>query len=617
MDGILTWSNSVASGTYLAERSMDSLAEGWTGFLSGTITSAVSSVNVFTTTQILVDDFEGSGAPAPWVFYHGAEFPGATGSLSLTTGSTGHAARLTYDFTGGGRYVSAEYILPTALCAVAVTYQARSSPGIRAVLRVMDESWQMLQYNTPRPLWEPDPDAWCDHMVNLAVPDLYWGGSNDGILHGKITRICILAADPLETNAVGYLDFDKVRVLTHQVVNVDPFHMPVIPVSSSSSHLEPLLGVNIHFTDDDAALDAARAAGFSYIRMDLFWTIVETAPGVYDFSSYDHLLADLEAREMKALFILDYGNPLYTSSGLAPPTNATAIQAFGHFAEEAARHFAGRPVSFEIWNEPNIAQFWPPKPDALQYVALATVAVARVHAGNASAKVSTGGLSTMDCAFLRSCLAAGGGIGADAIGVHPYRSGSPESASDDVLAVRALVQEALPSNPPVWNTEWGYSSSWFGDGHSSAARTRQAVMAIRELLTAWSLGFPLIIYYDLRDDGTDPANAEHNFGLLANDYSNKPAMQAVCTLVRVAKDRELAGILPMAHDHLYALRLDGTNDMVVTMWARTADVKVFVPSAATGIDMFGQPLPLQSIGHQKTVMVTESGGPIYLTFPKH
>jgi len=617
-DGTLTWSNAVANGNHLVEKSDNLLSNNWVGFLSGTITSVWSSINLFAPTETLVDDFEGGSSPAPWTFANGPEFPGATGSLTLTTGYTGHGMRLAYDFSAGGAYVSAGLTLPQPLSAAAIAFRVRSPAGIHVTLRVVDESGQTLQYRALRPFETPDPPAWCRDVVDLATPDLHWSGMNDGIVHGRISQIYLLAADPLEAGAVGTMDFDDVQVMEQLLVNLDPFQMPVTPAPAGSSNLSSLLGVNIHFTQDDAALDAAHSAGFSWVRMDLLWGVVETSPGVYDFSTYDTLVADLDDRNMKALFILDYGNPLYTASGgSAPPTNAAAIEAFGAFAEAAASHFAGHQACFEVWNEPNIAGFWPPQPSAAQYVALVTTAVARVHAGDPSARVTTAGLSGTDFSFLRSCLAAGGGTGADAIGVHPYRANAPETATDDMLAFRSIISGSVPSNPVTWDTEWGYSSSWFGDGHSSGARLQQAVMVARELLTAWSLGFPLIIYYDIRDDGSVSTNAEHNFGLLSQDYSDKPAMQAVRTLTTAAAGRSFTGFLSVDPSSLYALRLDGTNDMVVALWARAGGATVLVPPDTTAIDILGVPITLQPAGPLCSLFIEGASGPVYLTIPKH
>ena len=44
------------------------------------------------------------------------------------------------------------------------------------------------------------------------------------------------------------------------------------------------------------------------IRKDFVWTVVERSKGEYDFSAYDRLLDSLDARGIRALFILDYRN---------------------------------------------------------------------------------------------------------------------------------------------------------------------------------------------------------------------------------------------------------------------------------------------------------------------
>ena len=409
----------------------------------------------------------------------------------------------------------------------------------------------------------------------------------------------------------------SLAALDQPIVNLDPFQRPSVSAPVGSADLASRLGVNIHFTRDAAALDAARLAGFTWIRMDLAWADVEIAPGVYDFSGYDQLITDLEARDMRALLILDYGHPLYTGGSNMPPITSTALEAIGRYAETAARHFAGHGICYEIWNEPNTYGFWLPQPNAAQYAALSNSLIARVRLGDPQAQIVTGGLSGMDYVFLRDCLNDGAATGASAIGLHPYRWGAPETAEADVSAWRSIVSETLSSNLPTWDTEWGYSATWFGDGHTSEARTRQAVMAARELLTAWSAGFPLIVYYDLRDDGLDPSNAEHNFGLLARDYSAKPAMQAVQALTAAAHGRQFTGVVPLGSTDLHALRLDGVAEVVMVLWSSSAEATVRVPASGTAVDMLGKPLALQPVDNQLELVISEAAGPVYLTFPQY
>ena len=110
------------------------------------------------------------------------------------------------------------------------------------------------------------------------------------------------------------------------------------------------------------------AAGFRFVRMDFGWDATERDKGRYDFSAYDRLLAALEPHKIRAMLILDYSNRHY-DQGLSPQSDE-GRRAFARWAAAAAKHFRGRGVVWEMYNEPNIG-FWRPKPDVQQYVKLA------------------------------------------------------------------------------------------------------------------------------------------------------------------------------------------------------------------------------------------------------
>lgn len=78
-------------------------------------------------------------------------------------------------------------------------------------------------------------------------------------------------------------------------------------------------------------------AVFSSLCADMTWAEIERTRGVYDFSKYDGLFTLLRKYDMKAVFILDYGNPLY-DQGLAPFTD-DGRNAFARFAAAACAHF--------------------------------------------------------------------------------------------------------------------------------------------------------------------------------------------------------------------------------------------------------------------------------------
>jgi polysaccharide biosynthesis protein PslG len=278
-------------------------------------------------------------------------------------------------------------------------------------------------------------------------------------------------------------------------------------------------GVNIDFTDPrPGEMEMLAAAGFRWVRMDLKWDATEVEKGKYDFSDYDRLMSSLESVGVQALFILDYGNPLYDNG--APPRSDSTRAAFTNWAVAAAKHFRNRGVIWELYNEPNHDLFWPPKPNANEYVALA-LSVGRRFQEQVPTEILIGpAVSEIDLKFLEACFKSGVLRYWSAVSVHPYRRDNPENVSVDYQILRQLVDRYAPVDSngkkkriPIISGEWGYSTSWPG-----ISAQRQAELLTRSWLTNLMHDVRLSIWYDWRDDGTDPGSAEHNFGTVGNSY---------------------------------------------------------------------------------------------------
>ena len=202
-------------------------------------------------------------------------------------------------------------------------------------------------------------------------------------------------------------------------------------------------GVNIHFTS--AGADELRALGESgarFIRMDFSWGRVKRTKGEYDFAAYDGLVADMAKLGIRCLFILDYGNRLYDDN-LSPHTDEGRA-GFARFAGAAAKHFSGKDILWEIWNEPNIGQFWKPKPNADDYSALALATIAAVRQADPSAFIMGPASSTFPWDFFESMGQRGVFAKLDAVSVHPYRRTGPESVAADYARLGALVKRYAP-----------------------------------------------------------------------------------------------------------------------------------------------------------------------------
>jgi hypothetical protein len=404
--------------------------------------------------------------------------------------------------------------------------------------------------------------------------------------------------------------------------------------TSNSQTLERGLGVNIHFTDaQPGEIKMIAAAGFRWVRMDFKWDATEPERGRYDFSSYDRLIASLEPQNIRALLILDYGNPLYDHG--APPRNESTRQAFTRWAVAAGKHFAGRGVIWEVYNEPNIKMFWPAQPNVNEYISLA-LAVGRAFRSEISTERLIGpATSGIDFPFLEACFKAGLLDYWTAVSVHPYRQTDPEEAANDYCRLRKMIDRyrtargservsptTLASSNleiPIISSEWGYSSAWRG-----MTEEKQGVMLPREMLTNLANSIPISIWYDWRDDGADPNEAEHHFGTVRNAYQEgrylvfepKPAYLAAKTVSETFDGYAYQRRLSVGSDSDYVLVFRKGGDPRIAAWTTsTSTHRVVIPIKEGNFKITkhtGESAGAIAAGPQG-LELTVSTAPIYLT----
>ena len=346
----------------------------------------------------------------------------------------------------------------------------------------------------------------------------------------------------------------------------------LLPLLSGGAEIpDPVLpagvGVNIHFvTGQEKDLDLIAAAGFRFVRMDFAWEAIETSKGEYNWAGYEELLANLEKRGLRAIFILDYSHRLYEETATSPnpitgeshkatasPQHPASIAAFARWAAASAKHFQGRHVLWEIWNEPNIS-FWSPKPDAQQYTTLALAACKAIREAEPRATIIGPASSEFPWEFLETFLKSGVLEYLDAVSVHPYRDPNhpPETAAADYQKLRALIARYAPTTKqgriPILSGEWGYST-W----KRGVTLETQAAFAARQQLFNLLNGVPLSIWYDWKNDGTDPNENEDNFGTVLPDLAPKPAYVAIQTLTRELSGYRVVRRLALPSDKDYAL----------------------------------------------------------------
>ena len=379
-------------------------------------------------------------------------------------------------------------------------------------------------------------------------------------------------------------------------------------------------GVNIHFTDPQPGeMKMLAEAGFRFIRMDLDWARTEKARGVYDFAPYERLLGALDEHGIRAVLILDYANPLYDDN--RSPDTDEGRAAFAKWAAAAVTKFKDRGVLWEMYNEPNITPFWRPKPDVENYIKLAIETGKAIRAAAPGEAYIGPAVSGIDLPFLEACFNAGLLEYWDAVSVHPYRQVDPESAEEDYRNLRLLIAKYAPHGKtiPILSGEWGYSAAWAG-----VDEDRQAKLLARQWLFNLSQDVQLSIWYDWRNDGTDPKEAEHHFGTVRHEHQmgREPAFEPKpAYLIARALTSELRGFkfskriaLEDPSDFMLLFEKDGQARVVA--WTRSRQSKsALLPMSAGQINVtshLGERVAQMTAGNAGLrIDLTEA--PVYLT----
>jgi hypothetical protein len=327
-----------------------------------------------------------------------------------------------------------------------------------------------------------------------------------------------------------------------------------------------------------AALDAT-------LRDDVEWFRIERPPGHLEyaasFSSLDQVVSDVLKRNKQPLIVLPKGNKFYDDGGQV--TSPEAVAAYARYAQFVAHHLKGRVSQFEIWNEweegGGAAKNAPNKGDPVAYANLLRATYPAVKAGNPDAVVIAGAIAGSDAPWVQKFAQAGGLQYLDGFSIHPYVhcnaavpgapthlniSSLPKHATADGGAVlsastsaelrpmggtpeqsMALVDQLKTTldglsagrTIPIYVTEigWPTSVAKCGVPEAVAAAYLQRFM----LLAAARPYVAGVWWYDLFDDGPDPGNPEHRFGLLHQDHTPKSAYNAMAALKSILESHEV------------------------------------------------------------------------------
>lgn len=177
------------------------------------------------------------------------------------------------------------------------------------------------------------------------------------------------------------------------------------------------------------------------------WCDIEKIKGVFDWSLLDKWVA---------LAQLNKKDILYTFGGV--PTWATNIyQDFTPFIIALVNRYKKQISFYELWNEPNLKQFWPSDANNLMIVGRATYAIIKGIDSTAIVigPAGSGGTAVND--FIKGLYASTTLVPWDVFNYHAYLGDLDQTGINGLLSLLVSIRNVNTKHLPIWFTEgsWG------------------------------------------------------------------------------------------------------------------------------------------------------------------
>jgi hypothetical protein len=259
------------------------------------------------------------------------------------------------------------------------------------------------------------------------------------------------------------------------------------------------------------------------------WNQIETAPGSYDFTRLDQIVAAARAHKAEITLVLGQTPSFWVAEpAKARPSCATApadrycsryaagtssmpsINAWSAYVSAVATRYVGRIQYLQVWNEANVPGYWvgtAGQMAQLTYLAKGVVnAVNKSRHGNMKL-VSPGFVGRSNTDYITGYFRSKPGgspvknfIDKVGLSLYPTTSGNPESSTEAKKGPLKTVKRILAKykvTKPIWNTEINYGLAAGGTGARPPriSAERQAAYVVRTFLLDANARIERVFWY--------------------------------------------------------------------------------------------------------------------------
>lgn len=229
------------------------------------------------------------------------------------------------------------------------------------------------------------------------------------------------------------------------------------------------------------------------------WADLEPAKGQWQFQKLDGYVS-LAKQHGTGLLLTLGGSPTWASarpqltSAYSPGFTAEPanIEDWREYVRTVVSRYKGRIEAYEIWNEPNLRDFWSGSMDQMLMLTKEASQIIR-NIDPKALVVSPSATAGYGVPWLAEFLKKGGAQYVDVIAFHFYVEPHPlppEEVLPLIQRVRQLLVDDGIANKPIWNTETGWLPPATFDSDEIAA----AFLA-RAFIISWAAGIQRLYWY--------------------------------------------------------------------------------------------------------------------------
>ena len=219
-------------------------------------------------------------------------------------------------------------------------------------------------------------------------------------------------------------------------------------------------------------MELLKRSGINLLRISFGWDGIETAKGKYNWGFWDDYVRTA---------VDDYGVTLIPYICYTPTWNSTGdtsnywnhtpvdYDSFGTFVEALVSRYKNRIKTWELWNEPDIREYW--SGNSSDLAKLTKIGAQAVRKADPTAKVVLAGLAGHTDFTLRLFRDEGISPYVDVVNCHSYYetwNGDPIETVVPYVQTLSDIIRRYGNNQSLWMAEVGYSTFRHADGYVSA-----------------------------------------------------------------------------------------------------------------------------------------------------